>query len=449
MSKILIVDNDGVGLSFAWRCVQAGHEVKWFLANKPNINKATGDGFKGIEKVDNWVPHVQWADLIFPTSNDMFIEKLTFFKRRGAPVFAPSPASARLEIDRKTGLEACVEAGLNVAPYKTFKSMSEARAHVVSTSARYVFKTMGDNEDKALTYCSKHAADMLSWLDRMIALKCEPKGDVMLQDFVEDGVEMGVSRWMGSKGWVGQWNESFEHKKLMSGNYGPNTGEMGTIAAFVNESKLGEETLGKLEGKLLELGHLGDSALGFMIDPAGKAWVLEWTCRPGWPIFNMMLGSMSGDPAQWMIDAVHGVDSTSFKTDVGCCLVMAHGDFPYDKMSEEEISGVPIYGITKGSKRHLHPQNVKIDILPDMDGDRLVQRPVWNTTGSYVMVVTGYGSSVRQAADRAYGTVKKLHISNLILRDDVGESLKAQLPKLHAMGYAKHFVYNMQDQESK
>ena len=45
MSKILIIDSDGVGLSFAWRCAQAGHEVKWFLADKPSISKETGDGF--------------------------------------------------------------------------------------------------------------------------------------------------------------------------------------------------------------------------------------------------------------------------------------------------------------------------------------------------------------------------------------------------------------------
>ena len=441
MSKILIVDTDGVGLSFAWRCAQAGHEVRWFLANKPSISKQTGDGFKGITKVENWVSSVQWADLILPTSNDMFIERLNFFKKKGAPVFAPSPESAKLEIDRKTGLDLCEAAGLNVAPYKTFPSMNHARKHVEKTGARYVFKTMGDNENKALTYVSKNPADMLGWIDRMVRLKQEPQGVVMLQDFVEDGIEFGVSRWMGKDGFVGQFNESFEHKKLMPSNYGPNTGEMGTIAAFVKESKVGTETLAKLETKLVELGHSGDVALGFMIDPTGKPWVLEWTCRPGWPIFNMMLGSIKDDPAQWMIDALSGKDTTSFKTDIGCCLVLAHGDFPHGHATKKEVSDVPIYGVTKGNKRHLHPQSVKIDIMHDMDGDKVVERPIWNTSGDYVLVVTGYGDTVKQSADRAYKTAKSLHLSNPILRDDIGEGLKDQLPKLHKLGYATHFNY--------
>ena len=440
MAKVLIIDTDGVGLSFAWRCAQAGHAVKWFLANKPTINKATGDGFKGIEKVENWVPHAMWADVIFPTSNDMYLERLDFFKKKGAKVFAPSAASANLEIKRADGMRMLESVGIETAPYKTFKTMKDARKHVDKTGERFVFKTLGDNEDKALTYVSKSPADMLGWIDRMLAQGKQPTGDVMLQTFIK-GIELGVSRWMGSKGWVGPWNESFEHKKLMASNYGCNTGEMGTIAAFTKESKLGTDTLAKLEDKLLALGHLGDTALGFIIDEEGKPWPTEWTCRPGWPIFNMMLGSVEGDPVEWMVDAINGVDSTSFKEDIGCCLVLAHGDFPYGNFTKKEVTGVPIHGVTKGNKRHLHPQSVKIDVMYDMDGDRVVQRPVWNTSGDYILVVAGFGSTVVQCAERAYKTAKQLHVSNPILRDDVGEGLKEQLPKLHAQGYAKHFEY--------
>lgn len=237
MSKILIIDNDGVGLSFAWRCVQAGHEVKLFLASKDSISKEIGNGFKGITKVQNWVPHAMWADLIFPISNDLFLERLEFFKSKGAKYFGPSVKSAELEIKREVGLDLCKKNGLNVAEYKTFKTVKDARTHVENTGERYVFKTLGDNEDKSLTYCAKHAADMINWMD---SLKAEPKGDVMLQSFVK-GIEFGVSRWMGAKGFVGPYNESFEHKKLMPSNWGPNTGEMGTIAAFVEESRSGKK----------------------------------------------------------------------------------------------------------------------------------------------------------------------------------------------------------------
>jgi phosphoribosylamine--glycine ligase len=433
--KVLIIDQDGVGLSFVLRASAAGHDVKWFVKPRPANSPDVGKNFKGVKKVDNWVSEAKWAELIICTSNDDYIERLAFFKEKGYPVFAPSPESVNLEIDRKAGMKLLEKAGIECVPYKTFKTMGEAEKHVLKTSERFVFKTLGDNEDKSLTYVSKSPADMIAWMRRTPP----PKGEVMLQTFIK-GIEMGVSRFMGAKGWVGQWNESFEHKKLMSGNHGPNTGEMGTIAYFTKESKLGTETLGKLEKELLSLGHLGDIAIGFMIDEAGKPWPTEFTCRFGWPIANMMLGATQGDPISWMKDALDGKDSTSFKEDIGCCLVLAHDKFPHTE-DVKAASGTPIYGVTRGNKPHLHPQAVQLTKQPNMQGDKLVEEFVWTTAGDYIAVVTGFGKDVKQAAKRAYKTADQLHVSNMLLRDDVGEALEEQLPKLHAMGYALSCEY--------
>lgn len=435
--NLLIVDQDNVGLSFALRAAQAGHSVKWFVKPRPTNNPDTGKGFKGVEKIPNWVPHVKWADLIMSTSNDDYIERLAHFKSKGFPVFAPSPESTHLEVSRADGMKLLEKAGIECVPYQTFKSMAEAEKHVRKTDERFVFKTLGDNEDKSLTYVSRSPADLVAWMQRTPP----PKGEVMLQTFIK-GIELGVSRFMGKNGWVGQWNESFEHKKLMSGNFGPNTGEMGTVAYFTEDSKLGEDTLGKLGDELMALGHLGDTALGFMIDEKGKPWPTEWTCRFGWPISNMMLGATKGDPVMWMKDAIEGKDTTSFTEDIGVCLVLAHSDFPHGNADKSETSGVPIYGITKGNQKHVHPQSVQMMSLPDMDGEKMTERPMWATAGDYVAVITGYGRNIEQARRRAYKTADQIHVSNPILRDDIGEKMKEQLPKLHAMGYATHCNYD-------
>jgi dephospho-CoA kinase len=84
---------------------------------------------------------------------------------------------------------------------------------------------------------------------------------------------------------------------------------------------------------------------------------------------------------------------------------------------------------------------VKIDVLPDMDADKVVRRPVWNTTERYALVVTGFGKDVTQATGRAYKTMSQLELANPVVRDDVGEDLKEKLPKLHEMGYALHAEY--------
>jgi len=434
--KFLLIDTDGVGLSMCLRAAAAGHDVRWFVKPKDSNSPDIGKGFKGIKKVDNWVAHARWADLICCTSNDDYLPKLDMLRREGFPVFGPTQKSAALEIKRKEGMEILEKAGIECVPYQTFASMKEAERHVMKTGERFVFKTLGDNEDKSLTYVSKSAADLIAWMRRTPP----PKGEVMLQTFVK-GIEMGVSRFVGKKGFVGQWNESFEHKKLMPGNYGPNTGEMGTIAYFTKESKLGADTLAKLEGELVKRGHTGDAALGFMIDEEGKPWPTEWTCRFGWPITNMMLGATQGDPIAWMRDALDGKDTTTFKEDIGCCLVLAHGDFPHGNLTKRQTHGVPVYGITKGTHMHVHPQSVQMMYLPDQTRKGVTERDMWATAGDYVAVVTGFGKDVKQATERAYGTIEKLHIANPIVRDDVGEGLQEQLPKLHKLGYATHCKY--------
>lgn len=434
--NILIVDDDGVGLSYALRAAQAGHQVRWFVQPKPANDKTVGEGFKGVQKVDNWVSHAKWADLIFPTTNTRFMPKLDAMKKMGMPIFGPSLESAKLEIDRAAGMKFFEKHGIECVPYETFPNMAAAEKHVWKTGDRYVFKTMGDNEDKALTYVSKSPADMIEWMRRTPP----PKGEVMLQTFVE-GIELGVSRYIGSKGFVGQWNESREHKKTMSGEFGPNCGEAGTVAWFTDDSKIGKETLAKMEEDLVKMGHAGDVAIGFMIDDKGKPWPTEFTMRAGWPCSNLFLGSTKGDPMQWMKDALEGNDTTSFSEAIGCCIVMAAGAWPNETEDRTRVMGLPIYGTTKTNTKHLHPQAVRLEKGVDMDGETLVERPMWKTAGDYVMVVTGFGKDVKQACERAYKTVKQIKFSNPIVRDDVGECLEEELPKLHALGYATHADY--------
>jgi phosphoribosylamine---glycine ligase len=63
------------------------------------------------------------------------------------------------------------------------------------------------------------------------------KEPFIIQDFV-DGIEMSADGWFGPNGFDSGWSESFEFKKLMPGNFGVNTGEMGTDLRFTKRSKL-------------------------------------------------------------------------------------------------------------------------------------------------------------------------------------------------------------------
>jgi phosphoribosylamine-glycine ligase len=124
--KVLVINMDSVGemLPFCIRCIKAGHSVRLYLSGKNHPE--TADGFRGLEKVDNWLPSVKWADLIVPSGNHLFLAKLDSL--RDARIFGPTVASADLEIQRQKGMKFFEDHDIDVPEYKTFKTLDEAES---------------------------------------------------------------------------------------------------------------------------------------------------------------------------------------------------------------------------------------------------------------------------------------------------------------------------------
>lgn len=446
--KVLVISQDtvGEGLALALRCVEAGHSVRFWLPK--NANQSIGMGFKGLEKINDWITSVPWANLIIPTGNHSFMGRLDAIRAAGKSVFGPSSKSARLEINRQAGLTFLEQHGIEVPAYKTFATLQKAQEHVKKTEARFVFKTAGDEDDKSLSYCGKDAADMYAWIGRKISSGQSFNGPFLLQEFIK-GTEFAASCWVGRDGFVGQFAENFERKKLMPGDCGPNTGEMGSIIKYVSSSKLADEMLRPIEKDLVKLGHFGDFDVNCIVDENGKPWPLEFTARCGWPSTNIQTSLHKGDPAQWMVDAMHGKNTLQVSPKVAVGVVIAQPDFPYSTRDEKETDGIPIYGVTDENRRYLWPQSVRRSPQPVMKGEHIEMAPTWTTAGDYLMVVTGCGRTVDEAGRRAYQTVKEIHVPDMIYRIDLHKDLREKLPQLHAFGYAREFRYDDMDEPLK
>jgi phosphoribosylamine--glycine ligase len=433
MANILILDPDCVGLDFALRCQEHGHQAKLFLRKaKDGSRDRTGDGL--VEKVSDWEKWARWADLIFPTVNSLYMDKLDALRAYGYPVFGPSKASADLEINRKLGMDVFAENGIEVPPYKMFATLDACEAYCWKHgNERWVFKTLGSDDDKSMSYVAKDAADMITTIRRWKKNGVKLKGACMLQTFIA-GVEVGVSAWIGSDGFLKPRGENFEHKKLMSGNFGPNTGEMGTVMWYTDKSKLSKVVLDPLERYLLKVGHRGDVDVNCIVDEKGKAWPLEFTTRAGWPAFFIMC-AQHAEPVKWMIDALHGKDTLQCSMDafVGC--VMAQPPFPNKGGDKSSAIGNPILGITMDNWPNIHLAQAMLGKGVDMQGDKPVEKDMLLTSGEYPMVITGSGKTIKAARKRAYQICSEISVPNKMVRDDIGES-EDKLAELQKHGYA-------------
>ena len=90
------------------------------------------------------------------------------------------------------------------------------------------------------------------------------------------------------------------------------------------------------------VGHTGYVDVNCIITEDGTPWPLEFTMRPGWPLFQIQQALHKGDPCEWMLDLLNGEDTLKVSKDVAVGVVISMPDYPYDHLTKDELSGIPI-----------------------------------------------------------------------------------------------------------
>lgn len=441
--KVLILDVGSNALDFALRCLKAGHDVKWWdQPRKDGSRRRAGEGL--VEKITDyesvWRKWIGWADLIWLPDNTAYLDRLKPYRDIGYPIFGGTPESAALELDREAGQKAMAKAGINVMESKTFRDYDAAVAFVKKNPRFLVSKPSGD-ANKALSYVAHDAADLTYMLERWKTSE-KYRGDAKQHGFIlqekKVGTEMAVGAYFGPGGFSKWYVENWENKKLMDGDLGVATGEMGTCVRMVRKSKLAEKVLLPIEPLLRELDYVGFIDNNCIIDDAGEPWPLEWTMRDGWPLrHNIQSLIKNDDPAEWMLDLVLGRDTIKATDgEVSISVVMACPDFPYSKLTNKEVCGIPIYNAT--DLDHIHLSEVMLGYAPMMVGDKVVNGPMYVSAGDYWLVCTGTGETITGARRSAYAAIRKIHAPNSpFYRLDIGRGrLIEQIPRIQRHGYA-------------
>jgi phosphoribosylamine---glycine ligase len=285
-----------------------------------------------------------------------------------------------------------------------------------------------------MSYCSTSAVDMIYMLEKW--KKLGKQTSFILQEFIP-GIEFGVGGWFGPNGWVGGWEENFEFKKLMDGDKGVATGEQGTVLRYVTRSKLAKKMLLPLTDTLAAKKYVGNIDVNCIIDESGDIWPLEFTMRPGWPAYNIQQELHVGDPVEWLAKLASGEDAPTLKDKIAIGVVLSIPDYPYSHLTQKEVVGVPIYGLSSRLQPSVHFCEVMWGKAPCEDGGRITEKPMAVTAGDYVLVVSATGDTVYEAKQTCYRRLKQINLPNSPMwRTDIGDRLAKQLPQLQDHGFA-------------
>lgn len=445
--RVLIIDVASNALDFAMRAQEDGHQVVWFDRHRKDGSvRQAGKGI--VPKLIDYdllrSKYIDWADLIFLPDNTHYLDMLEPHRLRGAPIFGPGMEAAEWELDRDRGQEVMKKAGLRTIKSVPFHDYDDAAKFIEKHPTYLVSKPSGD-ADKAMSYVADDAASLIHmmtdrWKKNEKYRSDARKHGFLLQEKVK-GVEMAVGGIYGPGGWVDCWYENFEYKKLMNGDLGPNTGEMGTLSMWTAKSKLADVALKPMTRQLKAIDYVGFIDIAGMIDEQGEFWPFEFTMRPFWPGFHNIMATMEGDPAQQMVDCIMGRDTWQIAEGTTCVsVVIAIPDFPYSHLTQREVCGIPVYANAERKQVHLCEVQLTEDI-PCMVGEQVMRMPCYSTAGDYVAVVTGCGETITGARRSVYSAVKKVKVpGNSFYRTDIGSGrMISGLPELQKHGFATSF----------
>ena len=356
----------------------------------------------------------------------------------GVKVFGPSQAGAQLEGSKIYSKKFMVEAGVPTARYEIVSSVEEARLAARAFAPPYVLKADGLAAGKGVFIC-KTEKELLDAADELFVKKSlgASGARALLEEF-QPGYE--ISYLVLTNG------EDFEpllmaqdHKRLLDGDEGPNTGGMGVVAPVDVDSELREwinrDVVRPSLAQMRQRGLLyrGVLYVGLMITPNGPC-VIEYNARFGDPEAQVLLPLLSNDGAgandadgggdwgQVLSDLADGrLRKLKWKKGFCCCVVLAAEGYPDAPVKGTPISGLPM-SLTAGSSSSERDETETSYILHA--GTVKDPKKGWVTSGGRVLNAMGVGKNLREAIDEAYAAANKVNWPGRLMRTDIGAKIK-------------------------
>ena len=417
------------------------HALAWKLAQSPKVSKiyvAPGNGGTALDKqFENvnitevqalrvWALANKIALTVVGPEGPLAAGVVDEFRQHGLRVFGPTQAAAQLESSKAFSKAFMQRHGIPTADYETFTDPLAAHAYLDLKGAPIVVKADGLAAGKgvvvAQTLAQAHAAVDAMLGDSTLTLPHQQRADdralprVVIEEFLS-GEEASFIVMVDGKN-VLPLATSQDHKRLLDGDLGPNTGGMGAyspapvVTPDVHARTMREIILPTIRGMEKEgIPYTGFLYAGLMIDGEGRPKTLEFNCRMGDPETQPILMRL--------------------KTDLLDVLLAATEPGPYGKLDQIELQwdrrtalGVVLAAQGYPSQPR---QGDLITGLPKEENDTVVfhagtvlQDGQTVTSGGRVLCVTALADNVRQAQQRVYEVTLGIHFDGMQYRKDIG-----------------------------
>jgi phosphoribosylamine--glycine ligase len=419
--KALVIGNGGREHALAWKLAQSARVQKVFVA-PGNAGTATEPHVENVaitelEALASFALDEGIALTVVGPEAALAAGAVDIFRARGLRIFGPTRAAAELESSKSFAKAFMRRHGIPTAAYEVFSDAAAAHAHVDAQALPIVVKADGLAAGKgvvvAATRAEAHAA-----IDAMLGAQAPGGGSRVVIEAFLDGEEASFIVVCDGTS-VLPLAASQDHKRLLDGDLGPNTGGMGAyspapvVTPNVHARVMHEIVVPTLAGMAAEgRPFTGFLYAGLMIDRSGAPSTVEFNCRLGDPEAQPLLMRLKSDLFELLLQASAGngtgsLEAIDLRWDrrVALGVVMASAGYPAAPRSGDAITGLPRAG---DAVKVFHAGTA-------LRGGDVV------TAGGRVLCVTALGESTRQAQQRAYEAARGIAFDGAQFRRDIGQ----------------------------
>ncbi len=422
--NILILGSGGREHALAWKLNQSPKLTKLFIApgnaGTAEIGTNIPIGVNDFESIKKSVLS-ESIDMLIVGPEDPLVNGIhDFFLNdshlKDIPVIGPQKAAAALEGSKEFAKEFLFRHNIPTAAYQSFTAdnLKEGYAFLETLKPPYVLKADGLAAGKGVLILN----DLQEAKDELKTMLVDGKfgsasATVVIEEFLA-GIELSVFVLTDGKGYK-VLPTAKDYKRIGEGDSGLNTGGMGAISPVpfadkVFMAKIHERIVKPtVEGlKKDNLPYKGFIFIG-LIKVGDDPFVIEYNVRLGDPETEVVIPRIKTDLVEvFQAVANQSLDAIDLQLDerTATTVMLVSGGYPEAYEKGKIITGF---------------ENVEDSIVfhagTDVKNGKVV------TNGGRVMAITSFGNDYKEALQKSYQNIKKIHFDKMNFRKDIGFDL--------------------------
>ncbi len=414
MMKVLLIGSGGREHAMAWKIAQSPRLTRLYVAPGNAGTAACGENvsldINDHSTVVRFCEEKQIDLVLVGPEAPLAAGLADSLSANGIRCFGPTRAAAQIEASKVFAKNFMARHNIPTARYATFREFDDAIAYLETVDYPIVIKASGLAAGKGVIL-PETLNEAKATLGSILVNKTfgEAGNEVVIEERLS-GEEVSLMAFTDGKTIVPMLPAQ-DHKRLLDGDRGPNTGGMGAYApAPIFTSDLMEEALESvlkpaIDGLRAEgTPFVGILYAGLILTSNGLR-VLEFNCRFGDPETQAVLPLLETDLLEITEACVNGnLKDVKIRWKVGAalCVVLASNGYP-EKAESGKLVNFEI----------LPANTICFHAGTKMENGQVI------TAGGRVFGVTAWSGTLVDSVRSAYDAVEKIHFDGKQYRKDI------------------------------